>query len=200
MKVFKSEKLVFAKQNEVISAEHEDLQAEHRDVIESITYAQRIQSAILPFVEDVQNVFPHSFMIYRPKDVVAGDFYWIHQTKNNMLFAVADCTGHGVPGAMVSVICINALNRAVREHDIHNPAEVLDKTKEILLSEFEQSKVDLKDGMDIALCGIEGNKLSYSGANSPLWLMREGTIEEYRPNKQPVGKYLFSKKFSTSRH
>ena len=130
-----------------------------------------------------------SFILYKPKDVVAGDFYWMEHKDGKVLFAAADCTGHGVPGAMVSVVCNNALNRSVREYGLTDPGRILDKTREIVIQEFEKSEEEVKDGMDIALCSIEDNKLKYAGANNPLWIIRNSEIIETKANKQPIGQF-----------
>jgi serine phosphatase RsbU (regulator of sigma subunit) len=116
---------------------------------------------------------------------------------NKVLFAAADCTGHGVPGAMVSVVCNNALNRSVREHRLTKPGQILDKTREIVIQEFEKSDEVVKDGMDIALCSLEGKILEYAGANNPLWIIRNGEILETKANKQPIGKFDNSEPFTT---
>ena len=144
----------------------------------------------------VKEYLQESFILYKPKDSVAGDFYWLESVaptgKNKepmVLFAAADCTGHGVPGAMVSVICNNALNRSVRENGLVKPGEILDKTRELIVEEFEKSDEDVKDGMDIALCSLLGNKLAYAGANNPLWIIRNNEIIETKANKQPIGKF-----------
>lgn len=178
-----------------LTNQHVLLTNSHKEIKDSIVYAQRIQNAILPYVEDVREVFPKSFMIYQPKDVVAGDFYWIQAIDDSILFAVADCTGHGVPGAMVSVICINALNRCVREHRLSDPAAILNKTRTIVIDEFEQAREEIKDGMDIALCKIQGNQLTFAGANNPVWILRHRDWTIGKPARQPIGKYLFSKPF-----
>ncbi|MDB4533558.1 serine/threonine-protein phosphatase, partial [Vicingaceae bacterium] len=128
-------------------------------------------------------------ILYKPKDVVAGDFYWMEHKDGKVLFAAADCTGHGVPGAMVSVVCNNALNRSVREYDLTNPGQILDKTREIIIQEFEKSEENVKDGMDIALCSIEGLTLEYAGAYNSLWIIRDGLILETKANRQPVGEF-----------
>jgi serine phosphatase RsbU (regulator of sigma subunit) len=114
-----------------------------------------------------------------------------------ILFAAADCTGHGVPGAMVSVVCNNGLNRSVREHGLTDPGQILDKTREIVIAEFEKSEEEVKDGMDISLCALNGNTLHWAGANNPLWIVRNGELTEYRPDKQPIGKYAEPKPFIT---
>ena len=180
----------------------------HQEIKDSIIYAKRIQSAILPPAKLVKEYLKESFILYKPKDVVAGDFYWMETINSEewrvmsgenpslntrdsqlVLFAAADCTGHGVPGAMVSVVCNNALNRSVREHGLTNPGEILNKTREIVIQEFEKSDEDVKDGMDIALCSLQGNKLQYAGANNPLWMIRNGELIETKANKQPIGQF-----------
>jgi serine phosphatase RsbU (regulator of sigma subunit) len=137
----------------------------------------------------VKEYLQESFILYKPKDIVAGDFYWMEHKDGKVLFAAADCTGHGVPGAMVSVVCNNGLNRSVREYGLTSPGEILDKTREIVVQEFEKSEEEVKDGMDIALCSLEGNKLQYAGANNPLWIIRNGEIIETKANKQPIGQF-----------
>ena len=168
----------------------DQVQEKNKEITDSINYARRIQSAILPSQTSMDEAFENYFVLYKPKDIVAGDFYWMEEKDGKKLFAVADCTGHGVPGAMVSVICNNGLNRSVREHGITAPNEILNRTRNIIIEEFEKSDEDVKDGMDIALCSIEGMKLEYSGANNPLWIIREGVVIELKADKQPIGKFL----------
>jgi serine phosphatase RsbU (regulator of sigma subunit) len=151
----------------------------------------------LPPAKLVKEYLQESFILYKPKDVVAGDFYWMEHKDGKVLFAAADCTGHGVPGAMVSVVCNNGLNRSVREHGLTIPGEVLDKTREIVVQEFEKSEEDVKDGMDIALCSIEGMKLQYAGAYNPLWIIRNGEVLETKANKQPIGKFEKPEPYTT---
>ena len=168
---------------------HEELEETHKEITDSIAYAKRIQSAILPPAKLVKEYLQESFILYKPKDIVAGDFYWLEHKNGKVLFAAADCTGHGVPGAMVSVVCNNALNRSVREYGLSSPGGILDKTREIVIQEFDKSEEDVKDGMDIALCSLKGNKLQYAGAHNPLWIIRKGEILETKANKQPIGKF-----------
>jgi serine phosphatase RsbU (regulator of sigma subunit)/Tfp pilus assembly protein PilF len=177
------------KQKGIIEIAHQELGEKNQEILDSISYAKRIQSAILPPMKLVKEYLKESFILYKPKDVVAGDFYWMEHKSNKVLFASADCTGHGVPGAMVSVVCNNALNRSVREHGLTSPGEILDKTREIVIQEFEKSDEEVKDGMDIALCSLEGNKLKYAGAHNPLWIIRNGEIIETKANKQPIGQF-----------
>jgi serine phosphatase RsbU (regulator of sigma subunit) len=171
------------------------------EIQDSIKYAKRIQNAILPPQKLVKEYLPQSFVLYKPKDIVAGDFYWMEHRGDSILFAAADCTGHGVPGAMVSVVCNNGLNRSVREYNLSEPGKILDKTREIILEEFEKSEEEVKDGMDISLCSLnmKERKLEWSGANNPLWIIRKDAheIEEIKANKQPIGKYADIKPFTT---
>lgn len=132
-------------------AQKEIIEEKHKEITDSIQYAKRIQCALLPPQKIIKDYLPDSFILFKPKDVVAGDFYWMEFKDGRVLFATADCTGHGVPGAMVSVVCVNGLNRSVREHSITDPGKILDKTREIVISEFEKSEEEVKDGMDIAL-------------------------------------------------
>jgi len=189
LKVTRKQKAVIEEQKEVVEEAHQEIQ-------DSIAYAKRIQSAILPPIKLVKEYLKESFILYKPKDVVAGDFYWMESVAptsknkdNKILFAAADCTGHGVPGAMVSVVCNNALNRSVREHGLSAPGEILTKTREIVIAEFEKSEEEVKDGMDIAMCSLEGMKLQYAGAHNPLWIIRNGEIIETKANKQPIGQF-----------
>jgi serine phosphatase RsbU (regulator of sigma subunit)/Tfp pilus assembly protein PilF len=193
LRITKKQKFVIEEQKGVVEVAHHELEEKNQEIMDSITYAKRIQSAILPPPKVVKEYLQESFIIYKPKDIVAGDFYWMESVPINkdniILFAAADCTGHGVPGAMVSVVCNNALNRSVREHGLTDPGKILDKTREIVIQEFEKSDEEVKDGMDIALCSLEGNTLKYAGANNPLWIIRNNEIIETKANKQPIGKF-----------
>jgi serine phosphatase RsbU (regulator of sigma subunit) len=177
------------------------IQEQFSEIQDSINYAKRIQSAILPSDRMIKEALTDSFILYKPKDIVAGDFYWLEKSSDQILIAAADCTGHGVPGAMVSVICNNALNRSVREFGLKEPGKILDKTREIVISEFEKSDDEVKDGMDISLCSLSLSALTlyWSGANNPLWILRKDSteIEEIKADKQPIGKYAAAKSFTT---
>ncbi len=131
--------------------------------------------------------------MYLPKDVVADDFIWMEQIEEVVYFAAADCTGHGVPGAMVSVICSNALSKSLLEDGIKDTGKLLDRTREIVIERLARSGEEVKDGMDISLCALQLNtlQLQWSGANNPLWILRNESneIDEIKPDKQPIGKY-----------
>lgn len=162
----------------------------NNEIQDSIHYAKRIQQAILPPKDLVDEYLPDSFILYKPKDIVAGDFYWMQQKDEKILFAAADCTGHGIPGALVSVICNDALNQSVEEHNLIEPGKILDKTRDIIVHVFEKSEEDVKDGMDISLCVLDKaqNTLQWAGANNPIWIIRNGEIQETKPDKQAIGK------------
>jgi len=185
------------RQKSIIEEQKQLVEEKQKEILDSINYAKRIQAAILPSDRVIKQFLNESFVFYKPKDIVAGDFYWLEHQQDRVLFAAADCTGHGVPGAMVSVVCNNALNRSVREFGLTEPSKILDKTKEIVIQEFEKSDADVKDGMDIAICSLKGNTLYYSGANNPLWIIRKEAsyIEEIKSTKQPVGKVDNTKPF-----
>ena len=166
-------------------------------MLDSIKYAERIQLALLKEDDETVKNLPSHFILFEPKDIVSGDFYWTYRIEDYWYIAAADCTGHGVPGAMVSVICNNGLNRSVREHGLSEPGKILDRTREIVIEEFEKSEEEVKDGMDIALCSIEGTTLKYAGANNPLWIVRKGEIIEIRANKQPIGQFQDPSPYTT---
>jgi tetratricopeptide (TPR) repeat protein len=186
-KVIEDQKLEVENQKELV-------ETKNQEITDSITYAKRIQTAILPPDRIVKQHLKNAFVLYLPKDIVAGDFYWLdvpETDSDTVIFAAADCTGHGVPGAMVSVVCNNALNRAVREFGIIQPAAILDKVRELVIKTFEESDEQVKDGMDIALCAynFKTRELQYAGANNALWIVKENSTEltEIKADKQPIG-------------
>jgi serine phosphatase RsbU (regulator of sigma subunit) len=182
---------VTRKQKIVIESQKKIVDQKNQEITDSITYAKRIQDAILPPSIDLNKSLKEGFVYYKPKDIVAGDFYWLEKVGDIVLYAAADCTGHGVPGAMVSVVCNNALNRAVREYELINPALILDKVRELVIETFEKSNEQVKDGMDIALCSInfKTNKLQFSGANNPIYIIRNGVVLETKGDKQSIGNF-----------
>lgn len=191
------------KEKERINRLKEIVEHKHQEIIDSVNYAKRIQNAIQPSDKQFSSSLPNAFVLYKPKDIVAGDFYWMETFDDVVYYAAADCTGHGVPGAMVSVICVNGLNRAVREFGLREPGEILDKTRELVIREFEKSEEDVKDGMDISLCALntKTNELMWAGANNPIWIVRSGAeeMEEIKADKQPIGKFELAKPFTTHR-
>lgn len=166
-----------------------ELEEKNREITASITYALRIQTAILPPQKIVKRHLDESFILYKPKDIIAGDFYWMETVGDLILFAACDCTGHGVPGAMISLVCHNALNRAVREFSLTQPAAILDKTAEIVIENFSKSEEEISDGMDISLCAYNPitKAIQWAGANNPLWLVKNGVLLETKGDKQSIG-------------
>ena len=167
----------------------EELQEKNNDIMSSIQYAQRIQQAILPNVESFSNIFADSFVLYRPKDIVSGDFFWFTQKGNTTYFAVADCTGHGVPGAFMSIIGNNLLSNIVAEKENPKPAEILNQLNIDIRIALKQQSSDSGnfDGMDLILCALTENTLEFSGAYRPLLLIRNGELEEHRVNRFSIG-------------
>ncbi len=173
--------------NVIIAGQKQEVENKNREIMDSITYAKRLQDAILPSKKLVKSYLLDSFIFYRPKDIVAGDFYFMDVVEDNsgqklIFYAAADCTGHGVPGAMVSIVGANGLKRCIQEFGLRDPGEILDKLNEIVESNFTQSEERIRDGMDIALCcleyyGDEIKRLHYAGAHNPVWIMNESRTD-----------------------
>jgi serine phosphatase RsbU (regulator of sigma subunit) len=168
-------------QKEEVEKQRNIVVHQNREILDSIEYAKRIQATILPPPKVVKKYLEDSFILYIPKDIVAGDFYWMdsveleNKDSEYILFAACDCTGHGVPGALVSVVCSNALNRAVREYNIIQPSLILDKVSELEVQDFSKDEnEEVQDGMDASLCSlnVKTGKLEWAGANNPLWVVR----------------------------
>jgi ligand-binding sensor domain-containing protein/serine phosphatase RsbU (regulator of sigma subunit) len=194
--------------NKEITAQKAIIEARNRDITDSIRYAKNIQEAILPQLDVIAQEFPQSFILYMPKDIVSGDFYWFAKRKNKRFLATADCTGHGVPGAFMSIIGNTILNEIVTEREILEPGEILNELHTGIKEALKQSNAEgeRRDGMDIALCAIEGdsNILEFAGANRPLWIFRGGRpdgMEVVKPNKFPIGGLEMEdkRKFTTNR-
>lgn len=181
------------RQKEELQKQGEQIAELYEQVKDSILYAKRIQEAILPSREEIDNALKNSMVLFRPKDIVSGDFYWFSEKEDMVIIAAADCTGHGVPGALMSMIGSSLLNEIVNEKGMTEPNEVLLALKHGVIRALNKqpsgSGEQTKDGMDIALCCIpkKGNTIKYAGAYNPLWMVREGEIIEYPGDRQPVG-------------
>jgi serine phosphatase RsbU (regulator of sigma subunit) len=176
------------------------IEERNKSITDSIRYASHLQQAILPGPEIIARLLPNSFILYQPKDIVAGDFYWVEEHNGLVFFAAADCTGHGVPGAMVSVVCSKALDTAVHEMKLTEPGKILDAATEIVLQTFARTSAEINDGMDISLCAWnrQTNTLQWAGANNPLLLIPENQEPQLiAPDKQPVGRTRQRKNFTT---
>jgi len=198
-RITKKQKTIIEDQKKVVDSAFKELDDKNREILDSISYAKRIQAAILPRKELIERYLPESFVLYKPKDIVAGDFYWLHYSSKSIKIAAADCTGHGVPGAMVSVVCNNRLNQAVKDFGLEEPGDILNKTRDLVVEEFQVGSDDVQDGMDIALVTISGTTLKFAGANNPLWIIRSGSaeVEEIKGHKQPIGQYSNPTPFPT---
>jgi len=196
-----------AERTQDLQLQKEMVEHKNKEIVDSIKYAKRLQQAILPPLQVVEENLPSSFILYKPKDIIAGDFYWMEKVSEpdgseRILFAAADCTGHGVPGAMVSVVGANGLERCVKEFMLHKPAEILDKLTDLVIKTFDTFEEEVKDGMDIALVSIdrENKILQYAGANNPLWVVRQDIegleLIEVKADKQPIGKFDYRKPFT----
>ncbi len=192
--IIENQKLQVELKNEEITHQKELVDEKQKEIIDSINYAKRIQQAVLTG-EDVWNkISKEHFILFRPKDIVSGDFYWAYNTPNNRsVFALADCTGHGVPGGFMSMLGNSFLNEIVIENKIFKANEILNKLRSKIINALEQKGgTQQKDGMDISLCVWNkiDNTLEFSGANNPLWLLRGKELQEYKADKMPIGLYL----------
>lgn len=180
-----------AERTEEIRKQADTLTEQNTEIINSINYAKRLQDAILPSDSALKSALGNPAVLYLPKDIVSGDFYWLENTEKHVYFAVADCTGHGVPGALVSVVGYNALNRCVRELKLTDPAEILDNLTKMVEETFSKEKTTVSDGMDIALCVWDKKDcLHFAGAFNPLYLIRNQELIEIKGDKQPIGKFI----------
>jgi serine phosphatase RsbU (regulator of sigma subunit)/Tfp pilus assembly protein PilF len=170
------------------------VEIQHKDIKDSIKYAERIQGAILPPQHLWKSILPNSFVFYQPKDILSGDFYWIAETEEYKFIAAADCTGHGVPGALISIVNYNLLNKAVLEKNITDPGRILDAVNIWLTESLHQTSENstVKDGMDISLISIkkQTGEIAFSGANNPLFVYSGNQITEYKGDKFPVGSFI----------
>ena len=184
LKKIKKGKLVVEERNIVI-------EEKQKEITDSINYAKRLQDGILVPFDLVQSWLSESFILFKPKDIVSGDFYWIEKVGDKIYFAVADCTGHGIPGALVSIICSNALSKSLQEDKISSPAKILDATRKLVEERFVRAADNIKDGMDISLCclNVKSKIITWSGAMNQLWIVKKDAkeIQELKPDRQAIG-------------
>ncbi len=171
------------------------IEIKNREVTESLHYAKRIQAAILPDIKKINQSLQDLFILYLPKDIVSGDFYSFAQRDEKIIVAAADCTGHGVAGAFMSMIGTALLNQIVNEKGITEPSEILTQLNDGIVTSLKQRESEMNEGMDIALCTINNKSktLQYSGANRPLWIIRNNEFQYYKPNKIPIGGQQYNK-------
>ncbi|MBI4946699.1 MAG: SpoIIE family protein phosphatase [Bacteroidetes bacterium] len=196
-------RIILERTAEVVK-QKEEIEYKNRDITDSINYAKRIQEAILPPKELMRSRFPESFILYRPKDIVAGDFYWFAEKDGRFIVAACDCTGHGVPGAFMSLIGYSLLNEVLLEKAFTHPGNALDSMRKGIIKSLGQTgqEGEQKDGMDMSLVSLEvmldgkkmNVKLSYAGANNALYILRKGALIEINADKMPIGIYLGTEK------
>lgn len=160
-------------------------------ITDSINHALRLQRAMLPPLDRMRAHLKHFFLLYLPKDIVSGDFYWMETQGEHVYIAACDCTGHGVPGGFSSMVCHNALNRAVREFKLTDPGQILEKVDALVTEHYAHSQEKINDGMDVSLCvihlGADGPGMQWAGANNPLWITRSGECIDYKATRRAIG-------------
>lgn len=185
------------RQKSEIETKNEELEILYKQVTDSIHYAKRIQDAILPTNNVVKQLLPDSFILFKPKDIVSGDFYWIEKKNDLVYFAAVDCTGHGVPGAFMSLVGHNILKDIIKNTTAEKPSDILDRLREGVVSTLraDDSGKQAKDGMDMTLCAINYKtlELQYAAAFNPLYIIRNGELILHPANKFPIGSYIGEK-------
>ncbi|MFK8044916.1 MAG: PP2C family protein-serine/threonine phosphatase [Crocinitomicaceae bacterium] len=176
------------------------IESKNKDITDSMHYALKIQKTILPPTTTFKENFDDCFIFYKSKDIVAGDFYWLERIGDDIFIAVADCTGHGVPGAILSIICANILNSVIVETKINDTAEILDNVRQKVIAYLTSGDFAMNDGMDISLCKInlKTRELQYTGANNSIYIVKNGELKILKACKQPIGKYDFAKDFKST--
>jgi serine phosphatase RsbU (regulator of sigma subunit) len=190
------------RQKQEIELQKAKIEVLFNHVTDSIRYAKRLQDAILPPDQVLKKLLPDSFVYYKPKDIVSGDFYWVEKVQNKILFATVDCTGHGVPGAIMSIVAHNQLKQAIAKSDSLQPSKILDALSKGVQDALHQNEegASTKDGMDMTLCAYESatKTLEVAGAFNPMYLIRDGELQEIKGNKFPVGVFLGENKTFTN--
>lgn len=186
--VNKQKNKIISEQKIEVEQQKQLIEEKHKDITDSITYAHRIQSSLIPPQSQINKTFKNISLFFQPRDIVSGDFYWISKINDTIIFALADCTGHGVPGAFMSIIGINQLNTLVNEKGITQLALILNELKKGIINSLNSSAdSDKKDGMDIALISFGNKQLNFAGANQSIYILREKELIELKGNKQPIG-------------
>ena len=195
---------IITKQKEEVEFQKEVVEEKQKEILDSIKYALHIQQAILPTKKELDNLFEEYFVLYKPKDIVSGDFYWANEVNGKQYIAAIDCTGHGVPGAFMSLVGNDGLNRAMNELGIIQPAEILNSLDSFVTKTLNQNREnsDVRDGMDMALIALDKDamQLEYAGAMNPLLILRKGEWIEIKGNKQPIGSFIGEQKQKFTNH
>ena len=199
-------RILLEKQSQELKEQREELMLQKEEIISSINYAKRIQSAILPPEVYINELLNENFILYLPKDIISGDFYWIKQVKNYIILTSADCTGHGVPAAFMSMLGISCLNEIVQSREFTHANQILNELRKEIKHSLRQTgkKEEMRDGMDIALCVIDSknNIMQYSGAHNPLYIISNNNgnseIKEIKADPMPVGIHFLGDKSFTN--
>jgi serine phosphatase RsbU (regulator of sigma subunit)/ligand-binding sensor domain-containing protein len=196
-KELEEQKLEIEIRNHKLFEQNELIEKKNKDITASITYAKRIQEAMLPLEETIRKSLSDYFIVFRPRDIVSGDFYWFAQKSGKIVFTAVDCTGHGVPGAFMSMIGSEVLTTLTNKNILESNA-ILDKMNEYVVRALKQDATENQDGMDIALCVIDKEKktLEYSGAKNPLVYIQNNELFQIKADKQSVGGYQSGKTFT----
>ena len=185
---------MLAEANQNLQEAYTEIEEKNKHIEDSIRYAKRIQNAILPPDEYVDKLLDKYFILYKPKDIVSGDFYWVSNKDGMVYIAAVDCTGHGVPGAFMSIVGHDQLDYAVNVRGARLPSDILDALNQGVTATLRQTRtvLSVKDGMDIALCGIDtkGSRLQYAGAFNPMYLIRDNELTQVKADKFPVGAFI----------
>ena len=190
---------ISVKQRRIIETQKQVVEEKNKQITDSITYAKRIQEAMLPPETEFKKLFRESFLLFLPKDIVSGDFYWITQTGNKIIYATADCTGHGVPGGFMSVLGTGILNEIVNEQGITQPADILNAMREKVIVALKQTGAEgeSKDGMDMVVCCVDqtNGKLTYAASNNHFYIISKGELKRLDADKMPIGYYDITRPF-----
>ena len=185
-----------------IETQRNEIELKNLSITDSIKYAKRIQNSILPSPEKVKSLLSNSFVFYQPKDIVSGDFYWIDKVGDEVIFSVIDCTGHGVPGAFVSLIAHNALNKVILEKQVTKPSQILTEIDQIMIDSFSKSETNVRDGMDMGICtwNKKTNQLQFSGAYHSLFMYNANALHEIKGNRESIGFSFYENKTEFVNH
>lgn len=179
-------------QLELVEEQRDQISEQKKDITDSIYYAENIQRSLLPSEETLGSTFSEYFVLFKPRDIISGDFYWVKETESKIYLIAADCTGHGVPGALMSMLGISFLNEIVNKYKNIEVDEMLNQLRSYIIKALNQDDRDSesRDGMDISLVSIErnSNSLCFSGANNPLYFLRDNELTEVKGDKMPIGK------------
>ncbi len=187
------------KQKEIAESQRDQIAYQKKHITDSIEYALRIQSALLPSLELFTDKLDH-FVLYKPRDIVSGDYYWVAEVDEKQIIIAADCTGHGVPGAFMSMLGVSFLNEIILNKGIHQPDKILNALRDEVMGALKQEEEtsDVKDGMDMCVCLLDtkNNSLQFAGANNPLWIYSKGELTEIKGDKMPVAIHEAMKPFT----